>query len=246
MAIPVFFSVLTVSLISLIGVTALALSAEKLKKFLFYLVSFSAGALLGDVFLHLVPELAEGGALTSVSSLIILAGIIVFFILEKLVCWRHCHIPVSRQHVHSFAAVNLVGDGLHNFIDGLIIAGSYAVSFPLGVVTTVAVITHEIPQEVGDFGVLLYAGLTRSKAIFFNFLSALLAFAGAGAGIMFASRIAGFTDIIVSLTVGGFIYIATADLIPELKKENELGQSAKQLLGIALGIGAMALLLFLE
>ena len=112
--------------------------------------------------------------------------------------------------------------------------------------TTVAVITHEIPQEVGDFGVLLYAGLTRSKAIFFNFLSALLAFAGAGAGIMFASRIAGFTDIIVSLTVGGFIYIATADLIPELKKENELGQSAKQLLGIALGIGAMALLLFLE
>lgn len=242
----IFVSVFVVSFISLIGVAALALSAAKLQKILFYLVSFSAGALLGDVFLHLVPTAAEESGLTQNTSLGILAGIILFFILEKFICWRHCHIPTSRQHVHSLAVVNLVGDGLHNFIDGLIIAGSYAVSLPLGLVTTVAIVTHEIPQEIGDFGVLLYAGMTRGKAVFYNFLSALAAFAGAGAGVMFASQFINFTNIITSLTIGSFIYIATADLIPELKKENELSQSLKQLLGIALGIAVMAMLLFLE
>lgn len=246
MILYIFASVLVVSLISLIGVVALALSAGKLQKILFYLVSFSAGALLGDVFLHLVPALAEESGLTLKTSIFILAGILLFFILEKFICWRHCHIPTSHRHIHSLAAVNLIGDGLHNFIDGLIIAASYAVNLPLGLVTTVAIIAHEIPQEIGDFGVLLYAGITRGKAVFFNFLSALLAFAGAGAGIIFASQFANFTDVITSLTIGGFIYIATADLIPELKKENELGQSLKQLLGIALGIAVMAMLLLLE
>ncbi len=242
----IFASVFVVSLISLMGVIALAVSVEKLQKVLFYLVSFSAGALLGDVFLHLVPNLAGGAALTIRSSLLILAGIIIFFALEKFICWRHCHIPTSRQHVHTLAAVNLVGDGLHNFIDGLVIAGSFAVSLPLGLVTTAAVIAHEVPQEVGDFSVLLYAGLTRGKAILFNFLSALVAFLGAGVGIIFASQFADFTNIIIPLTIGGFIYIATADLIPELKKENELSQSLKQFLGIAAGVGIMALLLLLE
>lgn len=242
----IFLSVLIVSLISLIGVAALALSAEKLKKVLFYLVSFSAGALLGDVFLHLLPTLAEESALTQYTSLYILVGILLFLILEKFICWRHCHIPTSKRHIHSLAAVNLVGDGLHNFIDGLIIAASYAISVPLGLVTTIAIIAHEIPQEIGDFGVLLYAGISRGKAIFFNFLSALLAFAGAGVGIIFADKFVDFSSSITALTIGGFIYIATADLIPELKKENELAQSAKQFLGIALGIAIMALLLLLE
>jgi zinc and cadmium transporter len=243
---PIFASVLVVSLISLIGVFTLALNAGRLQKILFYLVSFSAGALLGDVFLHLVPALAESSGLTLNISIFILTGIILFFILEKFICWRHCHIPTSKKHTHSLAAVNLVGDGLHNFIDGLIIAASYAISLPLGLVTTVAIIAHEIPQEIGDFGVLLYAGVARGKAVFYNFLSALLAFAGAGAGVIFADKFADFSDIITALTIGGFIYIATADLIPELKKENELAQSIKQLLGISLGIALMAVLLFLE
>ena len=246
MAIPVFFSVLTVSLISLIGVTALALSAEKLKKFLFYLVSFSAGALLGDVFLHLVPELAEGGALTSVSSLIILAGIIVFFILEKLVCWRHCHIPVSRQHVHSFAAVNLVGDGLHNFIDGLIISASFIVSVPLGVATTLAVALHEIPQEMSDFGVLMHAGLTKTKALVYNYISAVFAVIGALLVFFLGNRIEFFVPMMLPFTAGGFIYIASSDLIPELHKETEVKKSVVQLAGILIGIAVMFGLLFIE
>lgn len=242
----IFTSVIIVSLISLIGIIYLAINIEKLKKILLFLVSFAAGALLGGVFLHLLPEISAEGMLSTASSLLVLGGILLFFILEKIICWRHCHIPTSEEHPHPLAFMNLIGDGLHNFTDGLIIAASYYVDINLGIATTIAVVLHEIPQEISDFGVLIHAGLSRAKAILFNFISALTAVLGAAVGILFYNSIENFTEIVIPLTAGGFIYIATADLIPELKKEASLASSLKQFIGIVLGVGVMALLLILD
>ena len=163
-------SVFIVSLVSLIGVTTLSIKAEKLKKIIIYLISFSAGALFADAFLHLLPELAEGG-ITITISFSILLGIIIFFSLEKIVHWQHCHMPITKTHIHSFAIMNLIGDGFQNFLDGLIIGASYLISIPAGIATTLAVVLHEIPQEIGDFGVLIHGGYTKRKAIMLNFLS---------------------------------------------------------------------------
>src|SRR3989344_8080294 len=148
-------SVLIVSVISLVGVFTLAINQKRLNKILLYLVSFSAGALLGDVFIHLIPQLIEENNFTLKTSFFALGGIVIFFTIEKIVHWQHCHMPQTKDHTHPFAIVNLVGDGVHNFLDGLIIGASYIVSLPVGIATTVAVIFHEIPQEIGDFGVLL-------------------------------------------------------------------------------------------
>src|SRR3989338_2532566 len=172
-------SVLIISLISFIGIFTFFIKEKTLKQALLILISFSTGALLGDTFIHLLPEVVSEYGFSIIVSLYILCGMLLFFILEKFLHWRHCHIPTSKQHPHPLAMINLVGDGLHNFIDGMVIAGSYLVSVPLGIATTLAVLFHEIPQEMGDFGVLLHAGLSKKKALFFNFLSAMAAFLGA-------------------------------------------------------------------
>jgi len=239
-------SVFIVSLVSLVGVLTISISAEKLKKLLLFLVSFAAGALLGDAFIHLIPESYIENSNASLIPFFILLGIILFFILEKILFWRHCHIPTSQQHPHPLAVNNIVGDGFHNFIDGMIIAGSYMVSLPLGLATTLAVVMHEIPQEIGDFGILLFAGWTKRKAIFYNFLSALVAMAGAVLTLLIGSSISHLQDYLIPFTIGGFIYIATADLIPELKKETDLHKSAFQLAALLFGIGVMALFLLWE
>lgn len=238
-------SVLLVSLISLIGIFFLSMKQTTLSKILILLVSFATGALFGDVFIHLLPELATKG-ITTASSLYILAGIMLFFILEKFVQWRHCHAPTKEHHhVHPLATMNLVGDGLHNLIDGMIIAGSYLASFPLGIATTIAVFLHEIPQEIGDFGILLHAGLTRGKAIFFNFLSALMAMVGA-IFVLTISSTQNILSIILPITAGGFIYIAGSDLMPELHREKcEAKGSLLQLIAILAGIAVMYLLKFI-
>jgi len=239
-------SVFVVSLVSLIGAVMIALSVGKLQKIMLFLVSFAAGALLGDAFIHLIPEaFSEEGNKTAIPFFILL-GIILFFVLEKILHWRHCHMQTSEHHPHPLAVNNIVGDGFHNFIDGMIIAGSYLVSVPLGIVTTIAVLMHEIPQEIGDFGILLYAGWSRSKALFYNFLSATLAFTGAILTIVVGSSVVQIQQWLVPFTIGGFIYIASADLIPELKKETNLGKSAIQLFSLLLGIGFMALFSFME
>lgn len=239
-------SVFIISLVSLVGIFTLSINIEKIKNVLLFLVSFAAGALLGDAFLHLIPE-AFGENISFLKiSLFILLGMIIFFILEKILFWRHCHIPTSEEHPHPVGMMNLIGDGFHNFIDGVIIAGSFLVSPALGLATSLAVLLHEIPQEIGDFGILLHAGYTRKKALFFNFLSALMAVLGAMLMLMIGSKIENTAQFIVPFTIGGFIYIATADLIPELKKETALLKSLGQLLAILLGIGIMGLLLFLE
>lgn len=239
-------SVFAVSLVSLIGVFTISVDMEKLKKVLLFLISFAAGSLLGDAFIHLLPEAFHQAKNEVVVPFLILAGIIIFFVLEKILCWRHCHIPTSEQHPHPLAINNLVGDGMHNFLDGVIIAASYLVSIPIGIATTLAVFMHEIPQEVGDFGILLHAGFSRKKALFFNFLSATTAILGVVLTISIGLSVASAQEFLVPLSIGGFIYIATADLIPELKKETDLKKSWFQLLSLLLGMGVMALLLLID
>lgn len=210
------------------------------------MVSFSAGAMLGDVFIHLLPELAEETGLDLTTSLYILLGIILFFVLEKVVHWRHCHMTASEDHVHPLAMMNLVGGGMHNLIDGMLIAGAYMLSIPVGVATTVAVALHEIPQEMGDFGVLLHSGMKVKKALLMNFLIELTAVAGA-LFVLYLGQ--GGTEVVqwvIPLTIGGFLYIANADLIPELHKEVKPLNSLIQLVSFIAGIGVMLLLLALE
>jgi len=235
-------SVLIVSLISFIGVFFLAMKPARLKNITMILVSFSAGTMLGGAFLHLLPEAVEanGSSMTIWASL--LAGIIVFFILEKIIYWRHCHIPTSDSHPHPFGKMNLIGDGLHNFIDGVIIASAFLIDIKLGAATSLAVIAHEIPQEIGDFGVLLHAGYRRGRALFLNFITALMAVLGAILALAIGVKIENFSSYIIPFTAGGFLYIATADLIPELKKDVRARDSLKQLAGIVIGILLMLLL----
>jgi len=241
----IFGSVLLVSALSLLGVFFLSFSKQWLQKIIFLLVSVSAGALLGDAFLHLLPEMAKKNPTGSGAWLAVISGIMVFFILEKIIHWRHCHITTGPEHPHPLGLMNLVGDVLHNFFDGAIIAGSFIVNVPLGVSTLIAVVAHEIPHEIGNFGVLVYAGYSRGRAIFLNFISALTAILGALAAVLFATRMASFTDFIVPFTAGGFIYIATADLIPEMKKETAAARSILQLFCILIGIAIMLALKFI-
>ena len=237
-------SVFVVSLISLIGILTISINVKKLRKFLIYMVSFSAGALLGDAFIHLLPESVEQFGFGINTSFYVLAGILVFFVSEKIVKWRHCHMHYHDDHVHSFAVMNLIGDGFHNFIDGLIIAASYLVSIPVGIASTLAVAFHEIPQEIGDFGVLLHGGYSKKKALLFNFLTALTAILGAIVALLMSNYFENVTMFLIPFAAGGFIYIAGADLIPELHKEVKVRKSFLQLLSIVLGIAVMYSLLF--
>ncbi len=248
-------SVAIVSIISLVGAITLYFRQEFLRKILLFLVSFSAGALLGDVFLHLLPEaIEESNSVARMSSLILL-GIIIFFVLEKFIYWFHRHEYThwfspphedAKEKVHPLAFTLLVGDGLHNLIDGMIIAGSFLISVPVGIATTLAVVFHEIPQEIGNFGVLIHAGMSRMRALWFNFLSALTSVFGAVTVLLLGSQFETFLTFITAFTIGGFIYIAGSDLIPELHKEQSMKNSAYQILFFLLGIGTMALLLLLE
>lgn len=248
-------SVLIVSLISLVGLTAISIREDKLKKILIYLVSFSTGALLGDAFIHLLPEAVdESGGMTLTISLSVLAGILLAFVVEKFIHWHHCHHTHSpeclKEHhtaqIQSFAKMNLIGDSVHNLIDGLIIGGSYIVSFPVGLATTIAVILHEIPQEIGDFGILLHGGYTRKRALFLNFITALTAVAGAIIALLASQYIPNLTQFLIPFAAGGFIYIAGSDLMPEMHKETDSKKSFVQLVAFVLGILVMMAMLLLE
>jgi len=231
--------VLLVSLISLVGVFFVAFKKEKLQNLLLFLVSFSTGALLGDVFIHLLPEAIEREGFKLTTSLSILSGLLLFFILEKFIFWRHCHVPTSAGHPHPLGSMTLVGDGVHNFIDGMVIAGSFLISYHVGLTTLLAVIFHEIPQEIGDFGVLIYPGYSKSKALLSNFIIALTAFLGALIILVWGSQINGISGWLLPFTAGGFIYIAGSDLIPELHKETQPKKSLMQLVGLILGVAIM-------
>lgn len=237
-------SVIIVSLLSLAGVFTLAINRARLYQVLIYFVSLSAGTLMGDAFIHLIPEAYKGSDQTVVS-LYILSGIFLFFILEKVLHWRHCHEEPCEDHPHPFSYVILVGDTFHNFIDGMVIAASYIVSVPVGFATTVAVILHEIPHEIGDFASLLYGGFAVRKAVLYNFLSALAAVAGALV-VLIINIETNLTNFLVPFAAGGFIYVAGTDLIPELHKHTEIKKGFWQVVMFLLGVGMMAALLVLE
>jgi zinc and cadmium transporter len=232
-----------VSLISFIGVFTLSIKEKVLEKILFYMVALSAGGLMGGAFLHLLPEAIEefgGGDIF----LYTLAGFFLFLVIEKFIHWRHCH----KEHcpIHTFAYMNLVGDGVHNFIDGLIMAAGFVVSPSLGVASTVAIFLHEIPQEIGDFGVLVYGGFSRKKALFFNFLTALTAVLGGITGFYLLSFTEFASKFLLAFAAGGFLYIAASDLVPEIRKEMDVKKFFINFAVIFLGILLMYCLKFLE
>ena len=241
-------SVIIVSALSLIGIATFAFNKKILYSVLRYMVSFAVGALFGDAFIHLLPESFEKLGANLATSLYVIAGILIFFVLEKFIRWRHCHVPTSQDHVHPVVALNLIGDGVHNFIDGMVIAATYLVSIPLGIATTLAVVFHEIPQEFGDFGVLVHGGLSVKKALFFNFLSALTSILGAFTALLIGVRDPGFTNALLPITAGGFIYIAGSDLIPELHEgcDIKISHALLQFFSIVLGVLVMMSLTFLE
>lgn len=237
-------SVMIVSLISLIGIFSIPIKTENLRKILLYFVSFSAGALMGDVFIHLLPEVVKAG-FTTYSSIYILSGIVFSFIMEKFIQWRHCHLPITQSHQHRFVTMNLFGDAIHNFIDGLIIGSSYLTSIPLGISTTIAITLHEIPQEIGDFGVLLHGGYSKKKALFFNFIIALTAVLGTILVLITSGWFQQSTQFLNCFAIGTFIYIAGSDLIPELHKEGETKKNIKQIISFIFGIAIMFTLLMI-
>lgn len=239
-------SVVLVSLISLVGVFTLAQSEEKVRQYISFFISLAVGALLGDAFIHLIPESFEGGG-SMVTSLSIIGGIFLFLLLEKFLHWHH-HEDDSAEysHVHPVGKLVLFSDGVHNFIDGVVIGVSFLVSVPVGIATTLAVILHEIPQEIGDFAVLIHAGYSRTRALWLNFLSALSAVAGLGLAFVLGSSAERFIGLVLPFAAGGFIYIALADLIPELHKTKKAGDSFLQMCAILLGVLAMIALVYLE
>jgi zinc and cadmium transporter len=238
-------SVLVVSLISLVGVLTLSLSDRALKASVFALVSLAVGALLGDAFLHLIPEAFES-ELGDMVPFAIIGGILIFFILEKVLHWHHHQGMEDMEVVHPVGKMILLSDGLHNFIDGLIIGASYFVSVEIGIATTVAVILHEIPQEIGDFGILIHAGYSKTRALWLNFASAVFAVLGAGTAFLLGASSEVFSLWLLPIAAGGFIYIAMADLIPELHKSKAVSHSLVQFSAIVLGIASMAALLVIE
>ncbi len=237
--VAILASVFAVSLISFVGVMFIGLKEKVLKQILMLLIGFSSGTLIGSAFLDLLPEALEANLGVFATFSCVIVGIVVFFAMEKFLYWRHCH--EEECPVHMFAYLNLIGDGIHNFIDGMIIAATFTFSFDLGFATTLGVIFHEIPQEIGDFGVQIYGGLSKRRALTYNFLSALTAFAGA---IMtyFLVYLQDIRLYLIPFAAGGFIYIAATDLMPELHKKSKALESVVQLASILLGIGLMAYL----
>ena len=234
------------SLLSLVGLAFISVGEEKLKRIIFVMVSLAVGGLFGDAFIHLLPESFERIGSKLQASVFVLAGIFAFFVLEKFLLWRHQHVLESDHPIHPVGYMNLLADGAHNFIDGVIIGASYDVSLHVGIATTLAVVFHEIPHELGNFFVLLYAGFTKRKALFFNFVSALFAILGTFMSLSVGSRVAEFSSVMLPLAAGGFIYIAGSDLVPELNKESTLGKSLVQMLAIGVGVGLMFVLVMLE
>lgn len=228
----ILISVIFVSLLSLVGVIFIGLQEKKLRRILNFLVSFAAGALLGGAFFHLLPEaIEEIGEKTFLFTAI---SFLLFFALEKFLHWRHCHLGHCNEH--AFVYLNLLGDGLHNFLDGASIAAAFLTNVPLGLSTTLAVIFHEIPQEIGDFSILLYGGMKKKKALFFNFISALTAVLGALMVWFFAEKISLSLPYFLPFAAGGFLYIAGTDIIPELHKKENLKDSLWQFFLLCLGL----------
>ena len=252
-------SVFAISFVSLAGVSVLALGRERLERAVFLLVAFAVGAMFGGAVLHLIPEAYEALGPGMLPGLLVLAGVGTFFVLEKFLHWHHAHdVPGADGHSHGhahagdspqhIAAMSLAGNVAHNLIDGAIVAAAYLVSVETGVVTTLAVVLHEIPQEIGNFGVLVYGGYTPRRALWVNFASGLVGLLGAALTLVAGQAVDGLADVLLPVTAGAFLYIAGSDLIPELNRRHShpAVKSVWQLVMMALGVAVMTVPLLLE
>lgn len=246
---------LLVSLVSLLGLFIFSKKDGWLRNTLHVFIGLAAGALLGDAFIHLIPEAFEAGLSGSTFAVAVLSGIVVFLLLEKYLHWHqehndHLTCPPGElcdsEQKKPLGVLVLVGDGVHNFIDGAIIAASFVISVPVGIATTIAVFLHEVPQEISDFALLLHAGYSRAQALFWNFMSAITAFLGVFAFVALGEYIENVEPIAAAVTAGGFIYIAAAHLVPELQKTDHPVKSALEFAAVLVGIGVMFALLLLE
>lgn len=233
--ISIVISTFVISLIAFVGVLALAIRENVMRKILMYMVSLSAGILMGNAFLHLLPE-AFGTAPVENIFLSLLGGFIFFFIIERFFHWHHCHDKHCKEQ--SFAMTNLIGNAVHNFFDGLIISAGFIASPGLGIVTTLAIASHEIPQKIGEFCVLVYGKYKKRKAMIMNFVSSMSVVFGGITGFILSGQFP-FMEFLLPFAAGGFIYIAASDLIPELKKETELLKTALNIFIFSLGIAFM-------
>jgi zinc and cadmium transporter len=207
------------------------------------LVSFAIGALLGAAFLEVIPHAFEHGDPHTVA-MSILGGILVFFLLEKLLLWRHSHDHDEHSHTHDHGrsgALIVVGDTIHNFLDGILIAAAFMQSTQLGIIAALAIVAHEIPQEVGDFLILLNSGYSKTKAFVLNMLSSCATLVGGVLGYYALQVIEGWTPVLLGVVGASMIYVAVADLIPGLHRRPELRATLSQSVLIALGIGSIAL-----
>ena len=243
-------SVVLVSLLSLLGVVFFLVDQKLIRKSLLFFVSFSTGGLLGDVFIHIIPDLAEHRETFGRSLYVMLGGIVFSFVMEKIIHWRHCHALPSdeheHEHHHTVGIMSAAGESVHNFIDGIVIAASYLASIPIGISTTLAVVFHEIPHEIGNFAVLLHSGFSRKRAILLNMLSAATSILGAIGVLLLSGSMSSVADKLLPFAAGNLLYIAGSDLIPELHKETGLKQSVGQLLALMCGMGVMFLILLSE
>ncbi|MFA5124363.1 MAG: ZIP family metal transporter [Patescibacteria group bacterium] len=234
-------AVAVVSLLSFSGALSLFLNEKRLNKILIYFVSFAAGSMIGAAFFHLLPEVLE--TIPSLDVFIaVLVGFSLFFVLERFLRWHHCHNEECETHSH-LGWLNLIGDGFHNMIDGMVIFASFLGGPALGIPVTLSIILHEIPQELGDFAVLLYSGFTKKRALFYNLLSACMAFIGILLGWMFYRQSELISALLLPFAAGGFIYIASSDLIPELHKDKNL---TRAVLSYVLFILALIFMYFMK
>jgi zinc and cadmium transporter len=239
------------SIVSLIGGILLLFKKNFAGKLADYLSAFAAGTLLGTAFFDLLPEALEGGTDTKSVMTWTLVGILIFFLLQRSIHWfHHPHGDHDDGHNHPVqkptGPLIIIGDSLHNFIDGVAIAATFLVNPTLGMVTTLAVGAHEIPHEIGNFAILLHSGFGRKKALLFNFFSACAAIVGAAAVLLAHNELSSVTRYMLPFAAGNLLYIAGSDLIPELHKHSRISQSILQLLGMILGMAAMYGILLME
>jgi zinc and cadmium transporter len=231
-----------ISLIAFIGALTLFLREKLLNKILLILVAFSAGALIGGAFLHLIPEVIIEVGVNEVLILkvfsYLLFGFCIFFMLEQLIRWHHHH-TTTHPKIMPFSYLILVSDGIHNFIDGLVMAASFMVSFQVGAVTALAIALHEIPQEIGDFGILVHGGFERIKALILNYVSAMTVIFGGITGYLVSTWIGGSIVFLLPFAAGTFIYVASTDLIPEILYKESLKKTLIRFFVFLAGIGFM-------
>lgn len=199
------------------------------------LISFAAGTMLAAALLDVVPEALEMGEV-DIITMCILAGIVAFFIGEKTLLWHHHSHEECCDHVKPVGLLVIVGDSLHNFLDGVVIAATFSISIELGIVTTLAIIAHEIPQELGDFAILINSGMQKSKVFLFNIISSFAALFGAWLALAFSSELTQLMPYLLGFAAGNFIYIAAADLIPEIHHENNRRKMIIQIFALLLGV----------